>query len=917
MQHFISQIADGHTTMASLINRDGMQTRQQIHQSEVRVKNSINAVHAEADLEAKRNRLLQSLKFESMNARRTDIKIANEATYGSFFTSLEFATKPTSGSAAATWANFVSWLQSQEQIFWIQGKPGAGKSTLVKFLLQHENTSKALNKWNHNPLIVSHFFWKPGNILQRNLRGLLCSLTHQLLSGQPGLIDKILSDFKVTNENDSIGDWEISHLVTIFKCIVMHHNRPIFFLIDGVDEAADAEEIIKFLTSSITLRNTKWCISSRGEQIFQQAFSKYKGFKLSEYTRDDMLAFSQKEIQEALANIQGYETMYTEPFLEELQHILVDKAEGVYLWLVLALESIKRGLQNYDEEDTIRSRLRKLPTGLEELYADMWDRLGEDQDIYREEAVRYFKLLITQRTLAEEYQKQYEGFNFRPEWSLTLFQTMLAQHDELQRKFLDESYELQLSDLEKKCSGTMKAISIKTAGLLVGTGKSKSRWSDLKVRAEYSQLGHYAASRIDFLHRTLFDFLTDTTAGKDILSQTQADLSYVQLATTMLCQLRIMTAASENPLTGVELHLKGGSLHCFRWLLNQALRDDNDRVFNTLLPAYEALFEAGLIPWDQRANKYPRPCFDILLLGDIAFQPFIKERLKSKGASYATRVLREYMFVGDVEVSRFHALGVNIPEFFQDLGADINSSAACFYDPPVGAGQFAGCCTYESAFSQFVKVLYSTSPRGRFFAYSRGVYEQLKCLVAFLETSPDLNAHTCCLMESAQWTHPEASDWNLRLLLSALSELKHSFGIRGEYQTSIIITEVNLKCLVKYYLENSLSNDSAANALMTHALQLVQGESSKPYIKARFLVTLRLSRLDSTLHSATCHRFVNEDVDVFSGLEKPEYRAHEFVPTFKISWQKAQEYKKVCEEVDVPALSVLLDQKLGVCFQGS
>lgn len=257
MQHFVSQIAAGHTEMANLIDQDGNHTRKHIQQSEMRVRNSINAVQFDADMAVKRNRLLQSLKFESMNARRTDIKIANEATYISFFKSLEFTKEPTSESAAAAWADFVDWLQSDEQIFWIQEKPGAGKSTLVKFLLQHENTRKAFNKWNHDSLIVSHFFWKPGDILQRNLRGLLCSLSHQVLSGQPGLVDKILSDFKFTKENDSIEDWEIPQLMAIFKCILTNYNRPIFFLIDGVDEAADTEEIIKFLTSSITLRNTK------------------------------------------------------------------------------------------------------------------------------------------------------------------------------------------------------------------------------------------------------------------------------------------------------------------------------------------------------------------------------------------------------------------------------------------------------------------------------------------------------------------------------------------------------------------------------------------------------------------------------------------------------------------------------------
>ncbi|UKZ85125.1 uncharacterized protein TrAFT101_000999 [Trichoderma asperellum] len=393
LQHFISQIAAGHTDVANLINRHGNETKQQIQQSEMGVKTLINARHVEADMEAKRNRLLQSLKFESMNARRTEIKIANEATYVSFFKSLEFENEPTSGSAAVAWVNFVKWLESDEQCFWIQGKPGAGKSTLVKFLLQQENTKKALDKWNHNSIIVSHFFWKPGNILQRNFRGLLCSLNHHLLSAEPSLIDQILSEFKSTRENDSIGDWELSHLMDIFKYTLANCNRPIFFLIDGVDEAIDAEEVLKFLTSSITLRNTKWCISSRGEDIFQQAFSEYNGFKLHEYTRDDMFNFARKEIQRTLRSIQEYENTYPKDFLTELQYSLVNKAEGVYLWLVLALESIKRGLRHNDRKDVILSRLRKLPTGLEELYADMWGRLafGIGKELFRYDEKRIYQ----------------------------------------------------------------------------------------------------------------------------------------------------------------------------------------------------------------------------------------------------------------------------------------------------------------------------------------------------------------------------------------------------------------------------------------------------------------------------------------------------------------------------------------------
>lgn len=904
--------------MANLINRHGIETRQQIQQSEMGVKTLINARHVEADMEAKRNRLLQSLKFESMNARRTEIKIANEATYVSFFKSLEFKKEPASRSAAAAWAGFVKWLQSDEQTFWIQGKPGAGKSTLVKFLLQHENTKKALVKWNHNSIIVSHFFWKPGNILQRNFRGLLCSLNHQLLSAEPSLIDQILSEFKSTRENDSIGDWELSHLMDIFKSTLANCNRPIFFLIDGVDEAIDAEEVLKFLTSSITLRNTKWCISSRGEEIFQQAFSECNGFKLHEYTRDDMLNFARKEIQRTLRSIQEYENTYPKDFLTELQYSLVNKAEGVYLWLALALESIKRGLRHNDRKDVILSRLRKLPTGLEELYADMWGRLGEDKDIYQREAAHYFNLLITNRTLGEKYREASRTSHFG--WPLTPFQMMLAQDDELQRNLLNRSYELQLSELEKNCSDMTKSVSIKTAGLLT-TQANSSFCAGLRVREEYSQLKKHATSKIEFIHRTLFDFLTDTESGRDILAQAQADHVYVQLATIMLCQLRIMENFVRKPYF---IHFQseldiGTCLHYFRWLLSQAQRKDSfshERVFNTLLPAFETLFEASLIPWDQWPKRYPRPCFDILLLGDPAFQQFTRERLKSKGASYATCVLRECIVLRETGLFLYHGPRVDLVELFHDLGADANSPDACFCEPPE---QFAGYFTYESALSAVIKGLFDDTR-----VHMSGSHTVLlRWLVAFLENSPNLDTHTSCLFTSED-TMRHSSNWNLRFLLSAITAGENkdlaeaADDLYGDSFSAAIIMEVNLKYLVEVFLRGFSSNDAAINTLTTRAEKLVQLEGSKAFSKARFIVTMiQTGPFRQNTHFLECYRFINEDI-VLPEHQKVRQTIRGFESSYVTSQIKREEilkYISQCEEVDVSALTILLDQKLGVCLK--
>lgn len=709
------------------------------------------------------------------------------------------------------------------------------------------------------------------------------------------------------------------------------------FLIDGVDEATNPEEILEFLTSSFTLRNTKWCVSSRGEERFQQAFSKYNGFKLNEYTRDEMLNFAWKEIENTVRSIQGYENMYTAHFLKELQQSLVDKAEGVFLWLVLALESIKRGLRHNDKTDVILSRLRKLPTGLKELYADMWDRLGEDKDIYQREAAHYFNLLIINRTSVKEFNERYAMQLFR--WPLTPFQIMLSQDERLQQDLLNKSYELQLSELEKKCSGITKSISIKTAGLLIIQENSDFQHS-LQVRNEYSQLEKHATSKIEFVHRTLFDFLKDTESGKAILAQAQADRVYVQLATILLCQLRIMRSRESGPYR--EDHIVSdieGVFRYFLWLVNQAQRHNSyskESIFDTLLLPYETLFEAHLIPWDRRPKPHPRPCFEILLLNDPAFEPFIKERLECKGASYATRVLREYMFVEDAKFVRPHNSCVDVVEFLLGLGADINTNDACFYESRGGIvenGQLIGWFIYESALSAIIKRLCSEPENKLSFSPGTPSCELLRYLVAFLEISPNLNTHTSFLLatpvSSTLYRTEEDRGWGMNLLLSVAAGKKHFVGTVNKtyYPAAVTISEVNLKYLVGHFLKRASSKDKATNALLTRAQQLIQLEGSKEFVKTRFIVSTGQNFRGYSLH---CYQFINEDIDVIPQYQlerqvgysragssrSPDVYVHTTTaPGITIEMAEVEEYIEVCEKIDVSALSVLLHQSLGVCLK--
>lgn len=77
------------------------------------------------------------------------------------------------------------WLRKGSGIFWINGKPASGKSTIMKYLYQDPRTYELLRSgsWKSKArLIMANFFFHHrGNSLQKSFEGLLRSIVSQIL----------------------------------------------------------------------------------------------------------------------------------------------------------------------------------------------------------------------------------------------------------------------------------------------------------------------------------------------------------------------------------------------------------------------------------------------------------------------------------------------------------------------------------------------------------------------------------------------------------------------------------------------------------------------------------------------------------------------------------------------------------------
>ena len=89
-----------------------------------------------------------------------------------------------SDTPAPLWDDFAWWLRQGHGVYWINGKAGSGKSTLMNHICSHKRRVELLKDWSlHRQLLTpSFFFWNSGSRQQKTIDGLLRSLIYQMLT---------------------------------------------------------------------------------------------------------------------------------------------------------------------------------------------------------------------------------------------------------------------------------------------------------------------------------------------------------------------------------------------------------------------------------------------------------------------------------------------------------------------------------------------------------------------------------------------------------------------------------------------------------------------------------------------------------------------------------------------------------------
>lgn len=104
-----------------------------------------------------------------------------ESSYDWIFDEMDTSHQDNLHTPATLWNE---WLRSGHGVYWINGKAGSGKSTLMNYICSHERRLELLQEWSPNRQLLtpSFFFWNSGSRQQKTIDGLLRSLIYQMLN---------------------------------------------------------------------------------------------------------------------------------------------------------------------------------------------------------------------------------------------------------------------------------------------------------------------------------------------------------------------------------------------------------------------------------------------------------------------------------------------------------------------------------------------------------------------------------------------------------------------------------------------------------------------------------------------------------------------------------------------------------------
>ena len=271
--------------------------------------------------------------------------------------------------------DFKQWrYQKHNQLLWIKGDPGKGKTMLLCGIINE--LTKSAPDWT---TIISFFFCQATHAQLNNATAVLRGLIFMLVDQQPSLISHIRRQYDKTGKQvfEDVNAWEaLSEILTsILEDPLL---RTTYLVIDALDECTtDRNRLLELVTQkSSAYPRVKWIVSSRNwpaiEETLDAATQKTKLW----------LELNETSVAEAVASFIEHKVQkltekknYNKEIRDAVSQHLLSNAHGTFLWVALVCEN----LTDVPKRD-VRKKLEEFPFGLDELYKQMLSQIDESDN---------------------------------------------------------------------------------------------------------------------------------------------------------------------------------------------------------------------------------------------------------------------------------------------------------------------------------------------------------------------------------------------------------------------------------------------------------------------------------------------------------------------------------------------------------
>lgn len=206
-------------------------------------------------------------------------------------------------------------------------------------------------------------------------------------------------------------DWskiEVAQLENDAKAALTDCTRKVLIFIDGLDEYAgnskEMRDLCRIILRLAEHEKAKLCLASRKEPQLVNKFQNLPNLHISDYNSQGIGNYIQAELEHIQEDNLGFAAVD----LDQMRSIIYRRAEGVFVWVYLALLEIVEACVTGRSESEIMQLAYELPSELEPMYQRIINRKDERT---KKEAALVYTLLedmhhypITMALLAAAYQ---------------------------------------------------------------------------------------------------------------------------------------------------------------------------------------------------------------------------------------------------------------------------------------------------------------------------------------------------------------------------------------------------------------------------------------------------------------------------------------------------------------------------------